>query len=193
VDHDEAVRTLATEKYLLGEMCLDLRQEFEMHLFDCEQCAFDLWAAVTFWRTPKRFSEKSLKHASVQKSMTAVAVLQLVEKGRIDLDAEVQNYVPFYPRKQFPITIRQLRGHLGGIPHYVNRDVEQHFKDHKDIKQTIAVFANFDLVVEPGRKFVYSSYGYNLLGTVIEGASGESYPQYMEKQGTCRDDEHENG
>lgn len=48
VDHDEAVQTLATEKYLLGEMCPDLREEFEMHLFDCEQCAFDLWAAVTF-------------------------------------------------------------------------------------------------------------------------------------------------
>jgi hypothetical protein len=48
VDHDEAVRTLATEKYLLGEMYSDLREEFEMHLFDCEQCAFDLWAAVTF-------------------------------------------------------------------------------------------------------------------------------------------------
>jgi len=48
VDHDDAVRTLATEKYLLGEMCPDLREEFEMHVFDCEQCAFDVWAAVTF-------------------------------------------------------------------------------------------------------------------------------------------------
>ena len=48
VDHDEAVRTFATEMYLLGEMYSDLREEFEMHIFDCEQCAFDLWAAVTF-------------------------------------------------------------------------------------------------------------------------------------------------
>lgn len=48
VDHDEAVRTFATEMYLLGEMYSDLHEEFEMHIFDCEQCAFDLWAAVTF-------------------------------------------------------------------------------------------------------------------------------------------------
>jgi hypothetical protein len=58
VDHDEAVRTLATEKYLLGEMCRDLREEFEMHLFDCEQCAFDLWAAVTFLARAKAILSK---------------------------------------------------------------------------------------------------------------------------------------
>jgi hypothetical protein len=48
VDHDEAVRTFATEVYLLGEMYSDLCEEFEVHFFDCEQCAFDLWVAVTF-------------------------------------------------------------------------------------------------------------------------------------------------
>jgi hypothetical protein len=58
VDHDEAVGTLATEKYLLGEMCPDLREEFEMHLFDCEQCAFDLWAAVTFLAHAKAMLSK---------------------------------------------------------------------------------------------------------------------------------------
>ena len=58
VDHDEAVRTLATEKYLLGEMCPDLREEFEIHLFDCEQCAFDLWAAVTFLAHAKAILSK---------------------------------------------------------------------------------------------------------------------------------------
>jgi hypothetical protein len=58
VDHDEAVRTLATEKYLLGEMCPDLREEFEMHLFDCEQCTFDLWAAVTFLAHAKAILSK---------------------------------------------------------------------------------------------------------------------------------------
>jgi hypothetical protein len=58
VDHDEAVRTLATEKYLLGEMYPDSREEFELHLFDCEQCSFDLWAAVTFLAHAKAiFSE----------------------------------------------------------------------------------------------------------------------------------------
>jgi anti-sigma factor RsiW len=51
--HDEAVRTLATERYLLGELCPQLRDQFEAHLSDCEQCAFDLWAAETFLRYAK--------------------------------------------------------------------------------------------------------------------------------------------
>jgi hypothetical protein len=58
VDHDDAVRTLATEKCLLGEMRPDLREEFEMHLFDCEQCEFDLCAAVTFLAYAKAILSK---------------------------------------------------------------------------------------------------------------------------------------
>jgi hypothetical protein len=46
--HDEAVRILATEKYLLGELHPELRDQFEEHLFDCQACAMDLWAAATF-------------------------------------------------------------------------------------------------------------------------------------------------
>ena len=119
------------------------------------------------------------RFASIQKSMTAVAILQLVEQGKIDLDAEIQTYVPYFPRKKYPITVRQLLGHLGGIPHYVNRDIEQHFKEHKTTREAIAVFENFDLVAEPGTKYSYSSYGYVLLGAAIEGASKQSYKDYM--------------
>ena len=51
--HDEAVRTLATEKYLLGELSPELRDRFEEHFFDCRPCAFDLWAAATFLELAK--------------------------------------------------------------------------------------------------------------------------------------------
>src|SRR4051812_17286129 len=57
-------------------------------------------------------AESVYRLASVTKPMTAVAVLQLVEKGKIDLDAEVQTYVPDFPRKKWPVTIRELLGHL---------------------------------------------------------------------------------
>jgi hypothetical protein len=56
--HDEAVRILATEKYLLGELSRELQQQFEAHLFDCEQCAFDLWAATTFLAHAKTILSK---------------------------------------------------------------------------------------------------------------------------------------
>jgi CubicO group peptidase (beta-lactamase class C family) len=124
-------------------------------------------------------ADSAYRYASVQKSMTATAILQLVERGRISLDAEIQTYVPFYPRKAWPVTVRHLLGHLGGVPHYVNREVEQHFTTHKTTREAIAVFENYDLVAEPGTKFSYSTYGYDLLGAAIEGASGQPYADYM--------------
>jgi CubicO group peptidase (beta-lactamase class C family) len=129
-------------------------------------------------RVPAK-AESAYRFASVQKSMTAVAILQLAEQGKINLDAEIQTYVPYFPKKKYPVTVRQLLYHLGGIPHYVNRDVEQHIKEHKTTREAIAIFENFDLVAEPGTKFSYSSYGYNLLGAAIEGASKQTYADYM--------------
>ena len=129
-------------------------------------------------KTPAK-AESMYRLASVNKPMTAAAVLQLVEKGKISLDAEVQTYVSYFPKKKFPVTVRLLLAHLGGISHYKNYDAEGHFKDRKNTRESVAVFENFDLVAEPGTRFNYSSYGYNLLGGVIEGASGQSYADYM--------------
>ena len=125
-------------------------------------------------------TEKSAyRLASNTKSMTAVAILQLVEKGKIDLDAEVQTYVPYFPKKQWPVTVRQLLGHLGGISHYKNYDLEGHIKEPKDTRESLDIFDDFDLVAEPGTKYNYSSYGYNLLGAVIEGAAKQSYGDFL--------------
>lgn len=124
-------------------------------------------------------AESAYRLASVTKPMTALAVLQLVEKGKIDLDAEVQTYVPYFPKKPWPVTVRQVLGHLGGISHYKNQANELHIKEHRSTREAIALFENFDLVAEPGTRYSYSSYGYNLLGAIIEAASGMSYGDYM--------------
>jgi len=123
--------------------------------------------------------ESAYRLASLTKTITAISVLQLVEAGKIDLDAEVQTYVPYFPRKKWPVTVRLLLGHLGGISHYKDYDVEGRIKVHKNTKEALAIFQDFDLVAEPGTKYSYSSYGYNLLGAVIEGASGQSYGDYI--------------
>jgi CubicO group peptidase (beta-lactamase class C family) len=127
-------------------------------------------------------AESVYRLPSVNKSMTAVAVLQLVEQGKINLDAEIQTYVSYFPKKKYPVTVRQLLYHLGGIPHYVNRETEQHIKEYKTTREAIAIFENFDLVAEPGTKFSYSSYGYNLLGAIIESASKQPYADYMRER-----------
>ena len=125
--------------------------------------------------------ESSYRLASITKTITAIAVLQLVEKGKIDLDADIQTYVPYFPKKKWPVTVRLLLGHLGGISHYKNYAVEGRIKVHKNTTDALGIFQDFDLVAEPGTKYNYSSYGFNLLGAVIEGASGESYGNYIKK------------
>ena len=119
--------------------------------------------------------------ASVTKPMTAAAILLLAEQGKLSLDDEVQKHVPYFPKKKYPVTIRYLLGHIGGISHYRNYAVEGHIREPKNTKESIAIFQDWELVAEPGTRFNYTSYGYNLLGAVIEGASGLSYGDYMRK------------
>ncbi len=130
-------------------------------------------------RIPAR-PESAYRLASVTKTITAIAVLQLVEQGRVDLDAEVQTYIPYFPRKKWPVTVRLLLGHLGGINHYKNYEVEGRIRDQKTTREAMAIFQDWDLVAEPGTRYHYSSYGYNLLGAVIEGATGKSYGHYVQ-------------
>ncbi|MGQ9618611.1 MAG: serine hydrolase [Candidatus Aminicenantia bacterium] len=128
-----------------------------------------------------RFSQNScFRLGSVSKPMTALAILQLYEKGKINLDDEVQKYVPYFPKKEYPVIIRDLLGHLAGISHYRSYE-ELHIREPKDTREAIDIFAPFDLVAEPRTRFHYSSYGYNLLGAVVEGASKTSFERYMEE------------
>ena len=60
-------------------------------------------------------ADTNYRLASISKSFIAVSVMQLVEQGKFDLDAPIQKYVPSFPQKQWPVTSRQLLGHVGGI------------------------------------------------------------------------------
>ena len=122
----------------------------------------------------------SYRMASITKTFTAIAVLQLAEAGKMHLEEKIQTYVPYFPQKKWPFTVRQLLGHLAGIPHYVDREKELHNKTHKNTREAIGIFQNFDLIAEPGTEYHYSSYGYNLLGAAIEEASGQFYGDYIE-------------
>jgi CubicO group peptidase (beta-lactamase class C family) len=124
-------------------------------------------------------AESSYRMGSVSKPMTAVAILRLADEGKLDLDGEVQTYVPYFPRKPFPITIRQLLAHQGGISHYKDYMKEGRIKEPKTTREAIAIFADFDLVAEPGTKYSYTSYGFNLLGAVVEEVSKQPYGVYL--------------
>jgi serine beta-lactamase-like protein LACTB len=122
---------------------------------------------------------------SISKPITATAILQLSERGKLDLDAEVQKYCPAFPKKEWPITTRELLGHLGGIRHYnpdgkgdIPDDSAKHFAS---MEESLQIFAGDPLVAKPGTKFHYSTYGYTLLGCVLEGAASEKYVDYVEE------------
>jgi CubicO group peptidase (beta-lactamase class C family) len=122
--------------------------------------------------------------ASVSKPITAVAAMQLWEQGKLNLDAPIQQYCPQFPKKEWPISTRQLLGHLGGIRHYRSEsdgDLEgsntKHFDD--PIAGGIQFFANDPLVAKPGTKFRYSTQGFTLVGCVIEGDTHEKYVDYV--------------
>jgi len=120
---------------------------------------------------------------SISKSITAVAILQLYERGKLDLDAPVQKYCPAFPPKDSPITSRQLLAHLSGIRHYnddgkgdVPEDSARHFAS---MEESLQLFASDPLVSKPGTQFHYSTYGYTVLGCVLEGASSQKYTDFI--------------
>lgn len=119
--------------------------------------------------------------ASVTKSLTAVAAMQLAEQGRLDLDAPVQKYAPSFPTKSFPITTRQVLAHLSGIRGYTRAEGERTNR-YANLTDALEVFKNDALENEPGTKYTYTTFGYTLLGVVIEGASGMSYPEYLRER-----------
>lgn len=119
--------------------------------------------------------------ASISKSLTATATMRLWERGGIDLDAPVQRYCPAFPGKPWPITTRELLGHLGGIRHYHMGAGESdpeignttHFAE--PMAAGVAFVANDTLIAPPGTKFSYSTHGYTLVGCAMEGATGRHY------------------
>ena len=120
---------------------------------------------------------------SISKPIAATAVAQLVEHGKLDLDAPVQKYCPAFPKKEDPITTRELLGHLGGIRHY-NKDGKGDIPDDSarhfaTTEESLTIFENDPLVAKPGTKFNYSTYGYTLVGCALEGAAAQKYTDYV--------------
>jgi len=126
--------------------------------------------------------ESSYRLASVSKSLTSVGILKLVEAGKIALDDEVQVYVPDFPLKEWPVTIRHLLRHTSGISHYKDYEAEAVHSKQMSTEEALAVFEDWDLEFEPGTRMGYTTYGFNLLGAVIEGATGRPFCEYMTQE-----------
>lgn len=121
---------------------------------------------------------------SVSKAITAVAVMQLVEAGEIGLDDPIQKYVPSFPVKRWPVTVRQILTHTSGIRHYEDdfpdeSNFDMNWKPYGSLAEAITIFADDPLLFEPGTFYRYTSYGTNLLQGVVETASGSGFEEYL--------------
>jgi CubicO group peptidase (beta-lactamase class C family) len=117
--------------------------------------------------------------ASIAKPMTAVAVMRLAEQGKLDLDAPIQKYCRAFPEKNYPVTARQLLGHLAGVRHYKARNESAGTEHFFTLTDSLKFFKDDPLLFEPGTKYSYTTFGYSVLGCAIESASGVSYEEYM--------------
>ncbi|MEM6396218.1 MAG: serine hydrolase domain-containing protein [Bacteroidota bacterium] len=117
--------------------------------------------------------------ASISKTITAVAILQLQEQEKLHIDVPLSTYLPEFPRGD-EITIRQLLHHTSGIGQYEGRETESKIR-YPDLQAAASVFADRPLVHEPGTAYYYTTYGYVVLGLVIEKVSGMTYEEYLQE------------
>jgi serine beta-lactamase-like protein LACTB len=128
--------------------------------------------------TPVR-ADTVFRIASITKPITATAVMQLVERGRVSLDHPIQKHVPAFPSKgEQTITVRHLLTHTSGIRHY-RGDEFNHRDSYDSVDAALAIFKDDPLLFAPGSKYSYSTYAYNLLAGVVERASGVTFEQYL--------------
>ncbi len=116
--------------------------------------------------------------ASISKPISATAILQLVEKGKLSIDDPVTKHVPSFPDRGLGVTLRHLLTHTSGIRHYKGGEMD--LKDHFDsVEAALEIFKDDPLLFTPGSQYSYSSYAYNLLAAVVENVSGLTFEAYL--------------
>lgn len=125
--------------------------------------------------------ETKFRVGSISKTMTAFALGKLYDEGKLDFDDEVGKYIPQFTQKDYPVTIRQVAGHQGGIRHYRGFEFLSN-KQYNSVEESLSIFAEDKLEFEPGTKYSYSTYGYVTLSRIIERIAEKDYLNYMDQE-----------
>lgn len=118
--------------------------------------------------------------ASLSKTFTAIAIMQLAEKQSISIDEPIITYFPDYPNGDI-ITIGHLLSHSSGIPDYLNPGFKFDYSKEWKPEEIVNVTRDAELLFAPGESFQYSNTGYVMLGMIIEKASRQSYENYIKE------------
>jgi len=145
------------------------------------------WAEGFGWADAERTPVTPLTRfrlGALSKPLTAFAAALLFQRGRLDLDAPVQRYVPAYPKKQWTLTTRQLLGDVAGVhrPRGDNTWDSMPNQQCASLDEAVTLFAGDELKFEPGTQYHYSIYGWILVSAVVEGAAGEPFARFMHRQ-----------
>jgi CubicO group peptidase (beta-lactamase class C family) len=123
---------------------------------------------------------------SIAKCFVSSAVMQLMERGKIQLDAPLVQYLPYFKLddERYPqITIRQILSHTSGLPdmdEFDYNDLVSHPEvDDGAAERYVRGLSSMKLVHAPGEEFLYSNIGYNVLGDLISKISGQTFEEYM--------------
>ena len=137
------------------------------------------------WNIPNDLQTK-FEIGSMTKQFTAMLVLQLVNQGKLRLDAHISDYLPYYRQDTGKrITISQLLSHTSGVPNFTSLPG---FLDgpasrtHYSVQEFVEKYCSGEAEFEPGTKFNYSNSGYFLLGAILEQVSGESYDSLLQER-----------
>lgn len=128
-------------------------------------------------KTPVNTRETLYRIASVSKPLTGLSLTKMQEQGWIDWDCSLYDYVPYFPKKEYDFTVKQLAGHLAGIRAYKGKEV--FLNRFMSIKEGIEVFAQDPLLFEPGTKYYYNSYDFNLVSLAMQEAKKEPFEWYV--------------
>jgi CubicO group peptidase (beta-lactamase class C family) len=120
---------------------------------------------------------------SMNKMFTAVAILQLVEAGNVELTASLGKYLGDYPNQDVAskVTIHHLLTHTGGTGDIFGPDYEAHRRELRTLADYVELYGKRGPEFEPGSRWAYSNYGMILLGVVIENVTGQSYYEYVQE------------
>jgi CubicO group peptidase (beta-lactamase class C family) len=118
---------------------------------------------------------------SITKQFTAVAILMLVEAGKLNVQDEITKYLPDYPTQGHTITIHHLLNHTSGIKSYTSMDLGAIARTDMSPMEIIDFFKNEPMDFAPGERWLYNNSGYIILGYIIEQVSEKSYEDFVEQ------------
>ena len=114
---------------------------------------------------------------------TGIAVMQQVERGKLSLDDDISRFIPEFPMQGHRVTVRQLLNHTSGIVdyHYLGDPIEATSRQPKALDEVMALYAGKNWVNEPGTKWDWSISGFQLLVTIVERVTGQSFADYVQQ------------